>query len=376
MKKANTIFLKMLISLACVALLFAGCSKEDKNAQAAQQNMVMPVNTYKVKNADVSVSFEYPSKLTSLQSVDIYARVEGVLLEQNFIEGGIVKKGDKLFKIDPAKYQATFNMSRAQLLSAQATFRAANRDWNRAQKLFKENALSPKEYDSAQSAFESANAAVANARASLNLAKIDLDYTDVIAPSSGKISMKRYDIGDLVGKAGADNVLTTITQLDPIHAEFSIPSNDYYFLRTLDYENTKVVYLLPDGTPFGQEGKLDFIDSVLESSTATIKARAIVENPEHLLIPGEFSRIRLEGIVAKNSIVIPQVALMQDAKGSYVYKIVDGKAEPTPVVLGYNVGNNVIIKSGLNDGDVVITSQLIKLRPGAPVTPIDQSPKP
>lgn len=350
---------KLFLSVLCSVILLLGCSKGDKN-KAQQQNMAVPVNTYSVKKQDVPVSFEYPSKLTSLQSVGIYARVEGVLLEQHFVEGGLVKKGDKLFKIEPEKYQAAVNMARA-------AFKAAQRDWVRAQKLFKKNALSPKEYDSAQSAYE-------NARANLDTAMINLNYTDVMATASGKIGMKRYDIGDLVGKAGVDNVLTTITQLDPIHAEFSIPSNDYYFVRTLDYQNVKVIYLLPDGTPFNREGKLDFIDSVLEASTATIKARAIVENPEHLLVPGEFSRIRLEGIVAKDSIAIPQMALMQDAKGSYVFRVVEGKAQPTPVVLGYNVGNNVIIKSGLNDGDVVITSQLIKLRPGVPVTAINSAP--
>lgn len=360
MKKSNTIAIlsKVFLGLVCGTLLLTGCSKKDKN-EAPQQNVAIPVNTYNINQGDVPISFEYPAKLTSLQSVEIYARVEGVLLEQHFVEGGLVKKGDKLFKIEPDKYQAAFN-------KAQAEFRAAQRDWVRAQKLFKNNALSPKEYDSAQSTYE-------NARANLDVARVDLNYTNVIAPASGKVSMKRYDIGDLVGKAGADNVLTTITQLDPIYAEFSIPSNDYYFLRTLDHENVKVIYLLPDGTPFDSLGKLDFIDSVLESGTATIKARAIVENPEHLLVPGEFSRIRLDGIIAKDSIMIPQVALMQDAKGSFVFKIVEGKAQPTPVVLGYNIGNNVIVKSGLNTGDVIITSQLIKLRPGVPVTPIQQA---
>ncbi|WP_299547407.1 efflux RND transporter periplasmic adaptor subunit [uncultured Helicobacter sp.] len=372
MKKTHAIFSKTLLGLMCGALLLTACSKEE-NAQAMQKNVVIPVSTYNVKTADIPVSFEFPAKLESLQSVDIYARVEGTLLEQHFIEGGIVKQGDKLFKIDPSKYQATYNMAQAQLLSAQATFRAASRDWKRAQKLFKEKALSPKEYDSAQSAFENANAAVANARASLNIAKIDLDYTDVLATASGKISMKRYDIGDLVGVVGSNNVLTTITQLDPIHAEFSIPSNDYYFVRTLNQENVSVHYILPDGSKYAKEGKIDFIDSVIDSTTATIKARALVENPDHLLIPGEFSRIKLEGFVLEDSIVIPQNALMQDAKGSYVFKIVEGKAQTAYITIGHTIGNNVVVKSGLSDNDVIITSQLIKLRPGALVAPMQQN---
>ena len=234
MKKYLKILSQLFLGVLCGVVLLTGCSKENKGAEQ-QQNMALPVNTHNVKRQDVPINFEYPAKLTSLQSVGIYARVEGVLLEQYFIEGELVKKGDKLFKIEPDKYQAAVNMARA-------AYKAAQRDWIRAQKLFKNKALSPKEYDSAQSTYE-------NTRANLDAAMIDLGYTDVMATASGKISMKHYDIGDLVGKAGADNLLTTITQLDPIHAEFSIPSNDYYFLRTLDYENVKVIYLLPDGTP-------------------------------------------------------------------------------------------------------------------------------
>ncbi|MCI5968486.1 efflux RND transporter periplasmic adaptor subunit [Helicobacter sp.] len=373
MKKTKITFSKMLLGLVCGGLLFVGCFKENENTQATQQqNFAIPVNTYRVKTADIPVSFEFPAKLESLQSVNVYARVEGILLEQNFVEGGFVKEGDKLFKIDPSKYQASLNIAQAQLLSAQATFEAASRDWKRAQRLFEENALSPREYDSAQSAYESANAAVANAKASLDIAKIDLGYTDVRATASGKIGMKRYDIGDLVGKVGGDNVLVTITQLDPIHAEFSIPSSDYYFVRTLHQENVRVHYILPDGSQYNKEGKIDFIDSVLDVNTATIKARALVENPEHLLIPGEFSRIRLEGFILEDSIIIPQNALMQDSKGSYVFKIVEGKAQPTYITIGHIIGNSIVVKSGLSDDDEVITSQLIKLRLGTPVVPMQQ----
>ncbi len=361
------LILKIFLSLMSGIFLLSACSKDKP---LGQEQGAIPVMTHVVKNQDIIISFEYPAQLKSLQSVGVYARVEGVLLEQHFTEGGLVKKGDKLFKIDPAKYQATANMARAQLLSAQATFKAAQRDWERAQKLFKENALSPKEYDSAQSAYENANASVASARANLDTAMIDLGYTDVVATASGKIGMKQYDIGDLVGKAGANNVLTTVTQLDPIHAEFSIPSNDYYFLRTLDRDSVKVHYVLGDGSHYDKEGRIDFVDAVIDANTATIKARSIVENPENLLVPGEFSRVKLDGFLLKNSIAIPQVALMQDKNGSYVYKIVDGKAQVAPLELGYTTGNQVIVKSGLKEGDVIVTSQLIKIRPGMPVSPM------
>ncbi|MDE5602569.1 MAG: efflux RND transporter periplasmic adaptor subunit [Helicobacter sp.] len=362
---------KLLFISLCSLFFLAACFEDKK--QNAPQNIVIPVSTYKVEKQDIPISFEYPTQLKSLQSVDIYARVEGILLEQNFTEGSFVEKGDKLFKIDPAKYEAKVNIAKAQLQSAQATLKEASRNWERSKKLFEEKALSPKERDQALSVYENANANVSNAKANLENALIDLGYTDVIATASGKIGIKKYDIGDLVGSVGGNNVLVTITQLNPIHAEFSIPNSDYYFLRTLEQDNLIVQYILPDGKIYEKEGKLDFIDSIIDANTATIKARAIVENTDNLLIPGEFSRIHLEGLVAKNSIAIPQVALMQDSNGSYVYKVIDGKAIPTPVILGNSVGNTFLIQSGLQEDDIIITNQLIKIRPNTPVTPMNQS---
>lgn len=361
---------KILLGAFCSLVMFSGCFGE-KDSKAQQQTMVIPVNIYKVASKDIPISFEYPTQLTSPQKVEIYARVEGTLLEQNFVEGNVVKEGQKLFKIDPAKYQANVNVAKAQLLSAQATFKEASRDWERSKKLFEQKALSPKERDQSLSTYESAQAGVANAKANLDNAMIDLGYTDVVATATGKTSLTNYDLGNLVGSASSNNALVTITQLDPINAEFSIPSKDYYFLRTLSRNNLKVSYILPSGNAYSKEGKIDFIDSVVDSSTATIKARAVVENKDFLLIPGEFSRIKLEGLVAKDTIAIPQNTLLQDSQGSYVYKVVDGKAIQTRVVLGQSVGNSFLIQSGLQEGDIIITDQLIKLRPNAPVNIIN-----
>ena len=351
-------------------MLLSGCEKKEEQKPAMGP---IPVATFDVKKADIELSFEYPAQLTSLQSVDIYARVEGTLLEQKFVEGSMVKKGQKLFKIDPAKYQANVNSARAQLLSAKASYNEAFQTWERARKLFEQKALSPKERDEAQAKYESAKASISQARAALDNALIDLGYTDVIATASGKIGMKKYDIGDLVGSAGKNNVLTTITQLHPIHAEFSIPSNDYFFIRTLNRENIEVSYVLADGSTYDKKGKMDFIDNVIDKNTSTIKARAIIDNPDDFLIPGEFSRIKVDGFVVKGAIGIPQIALLQGPKGTMVYKVVDGKATPTPIVLGSSYGKNIIVESGLNHGDIIITNQLIKIKPGSQVTPISQT---
>ncbi|MDE5591437.1 MAG: efflux RND transporter periplasmic adaptor subunit [Helicobacter sp.] len=363
---------KLLPCLFCL-LLLGGCFFEEEE-QSVVQLPPIPVSTYTIHKQNMPIAFEYPTQLKSPQSVDIYARVEGILLKKNFTEGNVVKKGDKLFKIDPAKYQAKVKIADAQLLSAEATFKEADRNWQRSKKLFEEKALSAKERDQALSAYENAKAGVANAKASLDDARIDLGYTDVIATASGKTGIKNYDIGDLVGAQGSNNVLVTITQLDPIHAEFSIPSNDYYFIRNLEREKLIVEYILPNGQTYDKQGKLDFVDSIIDANTATIKARAIVKNTNNLLVPGEFSRIRLKGLIAKNVIAIPQAAVLQDSKGSYVYKIVDGKAISTPVVLGYSTENSFLVQSGLQEGDIIITDQLIKIRPNSAVIALESLP--
>lgn len=372
------ILLKSAIAAFSIAALcfLSACDKNEKTAaQNAQKGapaaggapQSIPVEVAKIEQKDMEITFEYPTQLKSLQSVNIYARVEGTLLEQKFTEGQIVKKGQKLFKIDPARYNANVNVAKAAVNSARANYQAAKRDYDRSKRLFDNNALSPREYEQSLSAYEVAEASILSAQAGLDSALIDLEYTDVLATATGRVGMKNYDIGALVGGASGNSVLTTITQLDPIHAEFSIPSNDYIFMRTLSTDNASVQYIFPNGETYSKIGKIDFIDSVVSPTTSTIKARSIVENPDHLLIPGEFLRIKINGYTAKNVITMPQPALMQMPEGSFCYKLVDGKAELTPIQVGRVVGNEIIVESGLKDGEVVVLSQLQKLRPGAPI---------
>lgn len=361
------------ITIMGVLALFLGCS-DSKTQQ--QEKAALSIEVQKINPKTIALNFEYPARLKSIQSVNVYARVQGTLLSKNFNEGDIVQEGQLLFKIDPSRYQTKVNQAKAQYHSAEANFVKANRDWKRVEKLYGQGVYTIDQYDTSRANYLSAQANLANTKAALEDAKIDLGYTDVIATISGRAGMRRYDVGNLVGNSGQD-VLTTITQLSPIYAEFSIPNSDYYFMRGLENNQIAVEYVLGNGKVYEKVGRLDFVDSVLDTQTSTIKARSIVDNDAHRLLPNEFIRVRLKGFEAQNAISIPQSALMQDSQGSYVYVIKDSKVQIARVNIGQNLkDNNVLILSGLESGDFVALNQLSKVRVGDSVNATERSNTP
>ena len=351
--------------LSFVAIFLAACGDNNKGGQKS----ALPVNTIEVLETNLPLEFEYAARLKSVQSADVYARVEGILLSQNFKEGDIVLEGQPLFQIDPKRYQARVTMARAQYDSAKANLDKAKRDWERTEALYNQGALTVDTYDNALYNYQSAKANVDNTKASLDDALIDLGYTKVIASFTGRIGMRRYDIGALVGAQGS-NVLSTLTQLTPIYAEFAIPSNDFYYIRDLEKNNVIAQVILGNDKVYDTLGSLNFVDSVIDQNTSSVKARAIFENEKYILVPNEFVRVKLEGFEAKNAIAIPQNALLQDSQGSYVYVIKDGKAQITRVSLGKMLKNGlVLIINGLKSKDIVVTSDLTKISQGMPLSP-------
>ena len=349
-------------------LLLLGCGSQEQQSQKA----ALPVNTQTIISQDTELSFEYPARLKSVQSVDIYARIEGILLTQNFTEGDIVQAGQTLFTIESTRYKARVSMAKAQYDTALANLTKASKDWKRTERLYKQGALTVDQYDNAMYNYQSAQANVDNAKASLDDALVDLKYTNITADITGRIGMRRYDVGNLVGRngGGGDTYLTTLTQLTPIYAEFSIPSTDFYYMRDLDKDNVVVEFILGNNKLYDKRGKLDFLDSVLDSQTASIKARAIVNNDAYILLPNEIVRVNLKGFKAQKAIAIPQNALLQDSQGSYVKKKKNNQAQITRLMLGKMLKNGqVIVLSGLQDGDILITNNLTKLRQGSEVSP-------
>lgn len=357
----NVVFMSY---VSLVAVFLTACGGDNKGGQKG----ALPVNTIEITKSNIPLEFEYAARLKSVQSADVYARVEGILLSQNFKEGDIVLEGQPLFQIDPKRYQARVTMARAQYDSAKANLDKAKRDWERTEALYKQGALTVDTYDNALYNYQSAKANVDNTKASLDDALIDLGYTKVVASFTGRIGMRRHDIGALVGTQSS-NVLSTLTQLTPIYAEFAIPSNDFYYIRDLEKTNVIAQVILGNDKVYDTLGALNFVDSVIDQNTSSVKARAIFDNEKYTLVPNEFVRVKLEGFEAKNAIAIPQNALLQDSQGSYVYVIKDGKAHIARITLGKMLKNGlVLVISGLKQKDILVTSDLTKISQGLPLT--------
>ena len=358
------------------SLMMLGCDGQNKAPQGMPAMPPLPVATYKVVTNDIPVSLEYPAKVKSMQQVNVVARVSGILEKKFFTEGSAVKSGDMLYQIDSDRYEALMQEAQADVGVKEATLKEATRNWERIKVLFEQDAVSQKERDAALSAYESANASLKSSQASLKKATIDFNYTKVKAPITGLTSLNTQDIGSYVGASSDTMSLTTITQMDPIYVEFSLPDIELlkkrYMMNNGDWNNIAksklpVHITSSDGTKYPKDGTLDFLDSYVDGDTATIKARATFANPNNVLIPGLFVRVNVDGLVYKNAISVPQQALLQDATGSFVYLAKENQAHKVPVKIGSTLKDTYIVDSGLNVGDVVITNNLTKLRPGAAI---------
>ena len=357
--------------LLFTAILFGAASlqADAPKASAAQAPMV---DVYTVtKAAQMPISLEYPARLKSIRSAKVVARVSGVLMQKMYEEGSFVKKGSLLYTIEPDVYAALVHEREADMALQEALYKKAARDWERAQALYSDKALSRQEYDGALSAFETAKAGVNAAKAKLASANVDLGYTQVKAPISGIAGIKETDLGNVVS---AGTPLLSITQSDPVHAEFSIP----------DVDRLKALYAVQKGrwSNAGQdglkatlnvggrvtEGRVDYIDSVIDAKTGSVKARALFKNPEALLMQGAFGRITVTGFVRNDVVTVPQKAVLQNPMGTIVFVIDEGKAAVRHVRLGDTAGDTFIVEEGLMEGDVVIVNNFFRVKPGMDVT--------
>lgn len=358
------------------APLLAGCfdgeAREEAVAPPPPQVAVAEMHPH-----PVPLSYRYAGRVSAFREVEVRARVSGILLERAYIEGARVKAGDVLFRIDPAPYEAEVARAEAQLQEAEAQLSRARRDAERAVTLYERKVGTLKARDDAISAVEQAEADVAAARAQLRAARIDLDYTTVTAPIDGITSLKVLPEGSLVGTGAGDSLLTRISQLDPVYVNFSFSGTEYAEIRRLlesgqaeGPEDGRLTARISfgDGQVYEREGYIDFTDSSIDLQTGTIRARAVVPNPEHRLLPGQFVRVTVTGVTLKDAIVVPQAAVMQGPQGQFVYTVdASNKAGIKPVTLGREVEGGWIVADGLRARDRVVTEGVIKVRPGNPV---------
>jgi len=361
----------LVASLSSLFILSA-CSNDDA---AGQQGDGMPPAAVVVEQAvaeDVSVRQDYAGRARGAREVEVRARIQGILEERLYEEGQMVSEGDALFRIDRKPAEAALQRANAQRQVAQADLRQAEREWNRISSLFQRNAVSERDRDSAQSALELAQANLAVANAGVAQAELDLGYTSVTAPVSGVTSLEDLPEGSLISSG---TLLTTIVQLDPIHVRFALPENDANIrraaregMRGAGEQEVAARLVLSDGQEYELDGQIDFTASTLDPRTGTVSARAIFANPENVIVPGQFVRVRVELQSFEDAIAIPEKAVTQGPNGPVVYVVGDeSTAQARQVELGPVSGGRQIIFRGLDAGDRYIVSGLVNLRDGAKV---------
>ncbi|HXI36439.1 MAG TPA: efflux RND transporter periplasmic adaptor subunit [Burkholderiales bacterium] len=341
------------------------------------------VSVFTVEAKSLPVSFEYTGQTIGSREVEVRARVSGILLKRNFVEGKPVRAGESLYTIDPAPFAAALARSEADVAAAAARYDQAQRNAARLKPLWAEKAVSQKDYDDAISAENIGAADLKAARARLVQDRLNLDYTKVEAPISGIASRSQRSEGTLV--SGPDMLLTTVVQTDPMWVMFGVPDNEAGRIRKeveagrLQLPKGGIFEIevrLADGSVFPKKGKLNFSDVKVSPATGTRESRAEVPNPNARLQPGEFVRVILQGSVRPNATTVPQRAVLEGPQGKFVYVVNDkSAAEPRPVVLGEWAGNDWIVTDGLKPGDKVIIDGLMKLGPGAPVKVAEAKPE-
>lgn len=374
---------------AIVAVLFiafaAACSKSGQ--QQAQQAPPPPdVGVITAKAEVVPLTQDLVGRLSATRSADVRARVPGVLQKRAYTEGSDVKEGQVLFEIDPAPLRAAYNAQLTNLASAQATYTNNHVAAERARSVAGKQLLSKSDLDNAEAAERTSSAAVKQAQANVESAKISLGYTKVTAPISGRSGQQQVTEGALVGQSDA-TLLTTVEQIDPIYVNFSQAVGQIDTLRQaaakgsvrlVDQGKAKVDLLHPDGSPTGATGMLDFSDTAVDASTGAVSLRATVPNPDHTMLPGQYVSVRLTMGDLARAWLIPQAAVLRDATGPYAMVVGgDGKVVQKRLKADTSQGSNWIVTDGIADGDQVVVSGVMKVKPGAPAkaTPW-QAPKP
>ncbi|MDF2390452.1 efflux RND transporter periplasmic adaptor subunit [Aeromonas sp. 2MA4] len=373
----ESMFKRGCIALALVSVL-AGCG--DKPASSAQVRPPVPVVVAEARLTDVPLTTEMVGETAGYREIEVRSRVNGILLERTYVEGQPVTAGQELFLIDPAPYKVALEQAKGALAQEQARFNKARADRDRIIPLFKRQVVSRKDYDDTIANYEAAIASRQAAQAKVKEAELNLSYTQVTAPIDGMASKSSQSEGSLISTNANSSLLTTITQYNPLYVNFSYSEQDRLNFETSvrkglieakDTTNWRTHIRLADGSVYPRAGKLNFSDNRVDPQTGTIRARAIFDNKEGVLLPGQFVRLTIDLGIRKNAIVVPARAIVQ-SQADRMVMVVDGddKVVPRPVRLGPAIAEGVLIESGLDAGERYIVEGLMKARPGSIVKPV------
>ncbi|BBL06102.1 MULTISPECIES: efflux RND transporter periplasmic adaptor subunit [Alistipes] len=334
-----------------------------------------------VEVEDVSVYGEYVGRIRAQQFVEIRARVEGYLERMLFTEGTYIKKGQTLFVIDPKLYRARVNKAKAQLNKAKAQALKAQRDLERIRPLYEQNAASQLDLDNAIASYESAAADVVVCEADLTQAEMTLGYTTVQSPVSGYISERNVDIGTLVGPSGK-SLLATVVKSDTVRVDFSMTALDYLRSKARNVNlgqkdttrkwNPYITVTLADGSQYPYRGLVDFADPQVDPQTGTFSVRAEMANPDHILLPGQFTKVKLLLDVREDAVVVPTKALVIEKGGAYIYVVrPDSVVEKRFVETGPEIPDNkMVVERGLSPEERIVVEGYHKLQHGMKVEPV------
>lgn len=357
-------------------LILAGCDNNSDKQQAGAQQSAPEVGIVTLKAQPFNVTTDLPGRTNAYRISEVRPQVGGIILKRNFIEGSDVQAGSSLYQIDPAPYQADYNSAKGSLAQAQASAEIARLTVNRYKPLLGTNYISKQDYDQAVATSRQADASVQAARAAVDNAQINLAYTKVNAPISGRVGKSTVTEGALVS-IGQSAALTTVQQLDPIYVDVTQSSSDFLHLKK-DLENgtlkqsagkANVRLLLENGSEYAHPGTLEFSDVTVDETTGSITLRAIFPNPQHDLLPGMFVRARLDAGVRNDALLAPQMGITRNARGDATAMVIGegDKVEIRDVTTSKAVGDKWLVTDGLKAGDRIIVTGLQKIKPGMQV---------
>lgn len=364
-------------------LFLAGCQKEEDKQAGAPAMPPTPVAVITTKSEEAPIMNELPGRIAATRIAEVRPRISGIIVERVFEQGSIVNEGDVLYRIDPEPFRVQVDSAEGTLRRAKAVQLQAKQAADRQEQLKKSNVASAQQFDDAVAQLAAADADVAIAEAGLATARLNLEYSEVKAPITGRIGRALITEGALVSSNGTE-ALATIQQLDPVYADFTQSATDLIRLRKAlqdgalmkDGNSADVALLFDDGTTYSHTGKLLFSEAAVDETTGQVTLRGEFPNPDNDLLPGMYVRVQLQQGIQKNAILVPQQSVQRDTAGQAQLYVVNAEniLEVRRVNVGRAVDQRFIVTSGLQPGEKIVVEGFQKIGPGATVAPTDWQP--
>ena len=365
---------KSILTILLSSIIITGCN--DNNKRSNIKTPPLNVSYVEVVQKNIPIEQEFSGRVVSYMTSEIRPQISGIIKKRLFTEGQMVKEGDILYEIEPETYQAAYNQALANLSQLKAALNVASLKSKRYSMLIKNASVSQQDYDDAQSTYQQAKFNVDAAKAALETARINLERTKIKAPISGKIGISSVTPGSLI-TAEQSTPLSIIRSIDKVYVDFTQTSIDLLKLkkkRLKDNENisdTEVSLMLEDGTEYPLKGKLSTTEVAVNEGTGSVIMRSVFENPDHLLLPGAFARVKLSQYEQK-AVLVPQQAIMRSEEGRSQAYVIDGnKVKLVQLSAKENLGDNWVVTEGLKNNDKVVIEGVSKLKDGQEVSPVE-----